>query len=149
MSSSEDQKRRVQEEYDADPIEVNRRIVAEYRSNGGKVAGFGGASRMLLLTTRGARSGYTRTAPMMYLTDGDRLVVYASNAGSRNHPAWYHNLVADPNVTVEVGSESFAATAVVTAGGERESLWRLFPFPEHQEKAGRQIPVIALERKRG
>jgi deazaflavin-dependent oxidoreductase (nitroreductase family) len=147
MSSTEDQRRRVADEYRANPIEVNRRIVEEYRSNGGKVGQLGGTSRLLLLTTKGARSGLPRTAPMMYASDGDRLVVYASDAGAPHHPGWYHNLVAYPEVTVEVGSDRFDATAVVTAGDERERLWRLFPFPEHQEKAQREIPVIAVERR--
>lgn len=147
MSSTEDQRRRVADEYRANPIEVNRRIVEEYRSNGGKVGQLGGSSRLLLLTTLGARSGLPRTAPMMYASDGDRLVVFASDAGAPHHPAWYHNLVAHPQVTVEVGADRFDATAVVTTGDERERLWRLFPFPEHQEKAQREIPVIALERR--
>jgi deazaflavin-dependent oxidoreductase (nitroreductase family) len=147
MASNEDQRRRMADEYSADPIELNRRIVEEYRANGGKVARLGGSSRLLLLTTRGAKSGRRRTTPMMYMTDGDRLVVYASNAGSKDHPAWYRNLVVHPEVTVEVGSERFDGTAVVTAGEERDRLWRLFPFPEHQEKTPRKIPVIALERR--
>ena len=147
MSSTEDPRRQVADEYRANPIDVNRRIVEEYRSNGGKVGQLGGTSRLLLLTTLGARSGLLRTAPMMYASDGDRFVVFASDAGAPHHPAWYHNLVADPEVSVEVGSDRFDATAVVTTGDERERLWRLFPFPEHQEKAQRQIPVIALKRR--
>jgi deazaflavin-dependent oxidoreductase (nitroreductase family) len=147
MASNDDQRRRWSEEYQANPVEANRRIVQEYRATGGSVPGFGGSSGMLLLTTTGARSGHRRTTPMMYRRDGDRLVVFASNIGSKGHPAWYHNLVAHPDVTVEVGSERFDATAVVTTGEERDRLWRLFPFPEHQEKTDRQIPVIALERR--
>jgi deazaflavin-dependent oxidoreductase (nitroreductase family) len=148
MSSTDDQRRRVvAEEYAADPIEVNRRIIEEHRANAGHVAQLGGPSRLLLLTTSGARTGQARTAPMMYLTDGDRLVVFASNIGSEQHPGWYHNLVAHPAVTVEVGGDRFDATAIVTRGEERERLWGLFPFPEHQERTRRQIPVIALERR--
>ena len=148
MSSTEDARRDMADRYAADPLEVNRRIVEEYRANEGRVAGFGGPSRMLVLTTRGARTGQARSTPMMYVADGDRLVVYASNVGARRHPAWYHNLVAHPDVTVEVGADRIEATAVVTSGEERERLWKRFPFPEHQEKAGRQIPVVALERRR-
>lgn len=148
MGSTEDQRRRTAQEYLANPIEVNRQIVEEYRLNRGRVPRLGGTSGLLLLTTRGARSGQLRTAPMMYVTEGDRYVVYASDAGARQHPAWYHNLVAHPEVIVEVGTDRFGATAVITTGDERERLWRLFPFPEHQEKAQRQIPVIALERRR-
>jgi deazaflavin-dependent oxidoreductase (nitroreductase family) len=135
--------------YLADPLGVNRRIVEEYRAKAGHVAGMGGPSRMLILTTRGARTGQPRTAPMMYVTDGDRLVVYASNVGAPRHPAWYLNVVAHPDVTVEVGGDRFEAVAVVTAGEERERLWRLFPFPEHQDRTSRSIPVVALVRAPG
>jgi len=133
-------------EYASDPLATNRRIVDEYRATGGHVAGTGGPSGMLLLTTRGAVTGQEHTAPMMYRRDGDRLVVYAANAGSTRHPGWYRNLVANPDVTVEVGDERFDATAVVAAGEERERLWAMFPFPQFQEQAGREIPVVALER---
>jgi deazaflavin-dependent oxidoreductase (nitroreductase family) len=143
--SSDDERSRASQEYAADPIATNRRIVEEYRARAGHV--FGGPSGMLLLTTTGARSGRPHTAPMMYVADGDRLVVFASNIGAQHHPGWYHNLVAHPAVTVEVGSERVDARAVVTAGEERERLWRRFPFPEHQESAGRLIPVVALERR--
>jgi deazaflavin-dependent oxidoreductase (nitroreductase family) len=146
MSDTEDRRSRPAS-YAADPLAVNRRIVEEYRANAGQVAGMGGPSRMLLLTTRGARSGQPRTAPMMYLTDGDRLVVYASNAGAPRPPGWYLNVVAHPDVTVEVGGDRFEAVAAVAAGEERERLWRLFPFPEHQDRAGRQIPVVVLDRR--
>jgi deazaflavin-dependent oxidoreductase (nitroreductase family) len=147
MSSSDDQRRSAADAYAADPVAVNRRIVEEYRANGGNVAGMGGPSGMLLLTTTGARTGQPRTAPMMYRLDGDRLVVFASNIGAEHHPGWYRNLVAHPGVTVEVGAERFDAIAVVAAGEERERLWRLFPFPQHQEKTSRQIPVVTLERR--
>jgi deazaflavin-dependent oxidoreductase (nitroreductase family) len=147
MSDPNDARRRMADEYAADPIAVNRRIVEEYRATGGNVPQMGGPSRMLLLTTTGARTGQVRTTPMMYVTDGERLVVFASNAGSRQHPAWYHNLVAHPDVTVEVGSDRFDASATVTGDGDRLRLWGLFPFPEHQERAQREIPVIALERR--
>jgi deazaflavin-dependent oxidoreductase (nitroreductase family) len=148
MNDTDDQRRSRSEEYAADPIQLNRRIVEEYRANGGQVAQFGGPSGMLLLTTTGAQSSQPRTAPMMYRTDGDRAVVFASNMGAEHHPGWYHNLVAQPNVTVEIGGDRFEATATTTTGEERERLWRLFPFPEHQDRAGRQIPVVVLERRR-
>ncbi len=145
MDDHQPQERR--EEYWADPIAVNRRVVEQYRATGGYVDGFSGPSRMLLLTTRGARSGQPRTAPVMYVMDGDRPVVFASNIGAPRHPGWYRNLVADPNITVEIGSERFPATAVVASGEERERLWQMFPFPEHQERTRRQIPVVVLERR--
>lgn len=142
---SDDSRRGLSERYAGDPLAVNRTLVERYRANGGDLGGgFGGAGRMLLLTTTGARSGRPQTAPMMYVRDGDRLVVFASNAGAPKHPAWYHNLVANPEATVEVGSDRFQARATITAGDERKRLWKLFPFPEHEEKAGRQIPVVTL-----
>ncbi len=142
-----DEQRRRAQAYAADPVALNRKIIADYRAYAGNVAGFGGPSRMLLLTTVGARTGEPRTAPMMYVRDGDRLVVFASNAGAERHPSWFHNVVAHPEVTVEVGGERFEATAAVTGGEERDRLWRMFPFPEHQERAGRPIPVVALQRR--
>jgi deazaflavin-dependent oxidoreductase (nitroreductase family) len=135
--------------YLADPLGVNQRIVEQYRANAGEVDGMGGPSRMLLLTTRGARSGQPRTVPMFYVADGDRCVVYASNVGAPRHPGWYLNAVAHPDVTVEVGADRFDAVAVVAAGEERERLWRLFPFQEHQRWTSRQIPVVALVRHPG
>ncbi|HET9999935.1 MAG TPA: nitroreductase family deazaflavin-dependent oxidoreductase [Ktedonobacteraceae bacterium] len=129
----------------------NQRLIEEFRadrSNNGEA--FKGRP-LLLLTTTGARSGQRRTTPMMYVFDGDRLLVIASNAGAPKHPAWYRNLVAHPQVTVEVGKETYEATAIVTEGAERQQLWtrivEQYPFfADHQAKITRQIPVIALER---
>ena len=109
---------------------------------------------LLLLTTTGAKSGQLRTKPMMFIPDGDRLLVIASNAGAAIHPDWYRNLVAHPEVTVEVGNETFKAIASVTEGPERQRLWsrvvELYPFfADHQAKTTRQIPVIVLERREG
>jgi deazaflavin-dependent oxidoreductase (nitroreductase family) len=145
MSESNEDRARLADQYRSDPLAVNRMMIERYRATGGSPGGqAGGADRMLLLTTVGARSGQPRTTPMMYRRDGDRLVVYASNSGAPKPPAWYRNVVAHPDVTVEVGSDRFAAIAAVTEGEERERLWKLFPFPEHEDQAGRQIPVIAL-----
>ena len=124
----------------------NRKVIEEFRANKGA-----GGRALLLLTTTGARSGLARTTPMMYIPDGERLLVIASNAGAPKHPDWYRNLVASSRVTVEVGPETYDATAVVTEGDERERLWRMivgqYPFfADHQAKISRQIPVVALER---
>jgi deazaflavin-dependent oxidoreductase (nitroreductase family) len=107
---------------------------------------------ILLLTTIGARSGQPRVAPLGYLTDGERLLVFASDMGASRHPAWYHNLVAHPEVTVEVGGETFQAIARIAEGAEREQLWAraLIQFPfidDHQAKTSRQIPLVILTRK--
>ena len=135
----------------ADQNEYNRQLIEEFRANRG-VDGTALEGRpLLLLTTTGARSGRPHITPMMYIPDGDRLLVIASNAGAPTHPDWYRNLVAHPQVTVEVGNETYAATAKVLEGTERERLWNkvveLYPFfAQHQAKISRQIPVIALER---
>ncbi len=109
---------------------------------------------MLLLTTTGARSGKRRTLPVGYMPDGDRLIIFATKGGLPTNPDWYHNLVAHPEVTVEVGTETFDVTAVVITGEERDRLYarqveRAPVFAEYQAKTTRQIPVIALERRKG
>ena len=131
----------------------NRQLIEEFRANRGKSGGPMGGRALLLLTTTGAKSGQLHTTPMMYIPDGDRLLVIASNAGAPIHPDWYHNLVAYPEVTVEVGNEIFEAIAIVAEGPERQRLWtrvvKLYPFfADHQAKVTRQIPVIVLERRR-
>lgn len=132
----------------------NRQLIEEFRANRGKSGGPMEGRPLLLLTTTGAKSGQLRTTPMMYIPDGNRLLVIASNAGAPVHPDWYRNLVAYPEVTVEVGNEIFEAIAIVTEGPERQRLWtrvvELYPFfADHQAKVTRQIPVIVLERREG
>ena len=129
----------------------NKQIIEEFRSNGGKVGGAFEGAPLLLLTTTGARSGIARTTPVMYLPDGERLVIFASKAGAVTNPDWYHNLVAHPEATVEVGSETFKVTAVEVMGEERDRLYArqatLFPgFADYEAKTTRRIPVIALRR---
>ena len=132
----------------------NRQLIEEFRANRGKSGGPMEGRPLLLLTTTGAKSGQLRTTPMMYIPDGNRLLVIASNAGAPAHPDWYRNLVAYPEVTVEVGNEIFEAIAIVTEGPERQRLWtrvvELYPFfADHQAKVTRQIPVIVLKRWEG
>ncbi|MHB8600773.1 MAG: nitroreductase family deazaflavin-dependent oxidoreductase [Ktedonobacteraceae bacterium] len=134
-----------------DQKDYNRQLIEEFRANRGKAGGPFEGRPMLLLTTTGARSGQSRTTPMMYVPDGARLLVIASNVGAPIHPDWYHNLVTHSEVTVEVKDEIYKATAIVTEGAERERLWASiiaqYPFfTDHQAKTTRQIPVIALER---
>jgi deazaflavin-dependent oxidoreductase (nitroreductase family) len=131
--------------------EYNRRLIEEFRAGrlepGGPLEG----RPMLLLTTKGAKTGRRHTTPLMYVLDGGRLLVIASNAGAPRHPDWYRNLSADPGVTVEVGAETYEATAAELEGEERERAWgeivASYPFfAEHEEKAApRRIPVVALE----
>jgi deazaflavin-dependent oxidoreductase (nitroreductase family) len=135
----------------ADMNEFNRRVIEDFRANGGKVSGQFAGAPMLLLTTKGAKSGRTYTTPLVHTRDGDRIIIIASKAGAPKSPDWYHNLVANPIVTVEVGTQQFQAKAVVTAGAERERLYnaqaKQMPiFNEYRQKTTRQIPVIALER---
>ena len=132
----------------------NRQLIEEFRADRGKNGGPMAGRPLLLLTTTGAKSGQLRTTPMMYIRDGDRLLVIASNAGAPTHPDWYRNLVAHPEVTVEVGNETFKANAIVTEGLERQRLWsrvvELYPFfADHQAKTTRPIPVIVLRRLEG
>lgn len=132
--------------------DYNRRVIEEFRAHGGKVGEEWEGTPLLLLTTIGARSGERRTTPMGYMTNGDRLIVWAANGGSPTNPDWYHNLLAHPHVTVEVGTQTFDAIAVVTADAERNRLWTqgvaLYPqLAEHQAKTARQIPVIAFSRQ--
>jgi len=134
------------------PNDYNSKIIEEFRANGGKVGGQFAGAPLLLLTTTGAKSGQTRVTPLGYQRDGGRLIVYASMLGAPTNPAWYHNLVAHPEVTVEVGDETFDGTAIVTSGAERSRLWdravELSPFlGEHQARTTRQIPVIVLSRR--
>lgn len=131
--------------------EFNQKVITEFRANKGKVGGRYANTPLLLLTTTGAKSGKTYTNPLAYTKDGDRLVVIASLGGAPQNPSWYHNLVAHPETTVEVGSERFQAKATVATGEERQRLYnqqaaQLPAFAEYQKKTKRQIPVIVLTR---
>jgi deazaflavin-dependent oxidoreductase (nitroreductase family) len=133
--------------------DFNQNIIAEFRANAGKVGGPFAGRPMLLLTTTGAKSGQPRTSPLVYTTDGDRLVVIASKGGAPTNPAWYHNLLANPEVTLEVGTERFPARATVATGQRRERLFAaqaaLMPgFADYQRNTTRQLPVITFERQR-
>lgn len=136
----------------SNPNDFNQQVIAEFRANGGKVGGPFADRSMLLLTTTGAKSGQPRTSPLVYTTDGDRIVIIASKGGAPTNPDWYHNLVAHPTATVELGTEKFQARATVTEGQERQRLYdlqaALMPgFAEYQKNTTRQIPVFVLERE--
>src|SRR5271154_7027351 len=96
--------------------EFNRAIIDEFRANGGKVGGPFEGAPVLLLTATGAKSGERRTTPVMYLPDGERMVIFASKAGAPTNPAWYHNLLANPSATVEVGTSTVEVSARVASG---------------------------------
>jgi deazaflavin-dependent oxidoreductase (nitroreductase family) len=139
------------ESFNADPRAFNRNLIAEFRANGGKVSSIPSNGRLLVLTTTGARSGQPHAVPLGFARDGDRPVIIASNNGAPKAPAWYHNLAANPEVTVEVGTDRYQAQAIVAEGAERERLVELLAtqlpfFADHEQRAGRQIPIVALER---
>jgi deazaflavin-dependent oxidoreductase (nitroreductase family) len=131
----------------------NDKIIAEFRENDGKVGGNFAGSHLVLLTTTGAKSGEQRTSPMMYFPDGDRILVVASKAGAPENPAWYHNLVANPDVHVEQSTDDgiveYDATASVLPREERDPLYeqigkRAPGFAAYQERTQRIIPLVAL-----
>lgn len=132
--------------------DFNQRMIEEFRANDGKIiSGPLAGGPLVLLTTTGAKSGQTRVSPLAYTKDGDRLVIIASKAGAPTNPDWFHNVCANPTVTVEVGTERYQARAVIAEGQERERLYKqmaqqLPVFAEYQQKTTRQIPVIILER---
>ena len=130
----------------------NQRIIDEFRSNGGKVGGQFEGAPLLLLHTRGAKTGGERVHPVMYQAVGDDFAVFASKAGAPTNPAWYHNLRANPGGSVEVGAETVEVVARVAEGEERERIWaaqkEAYPgFADYERKTTRQIPVVILERK--
>src|SRR5690242_3963727 len=131
------------------PDNYNHHIIEQFRANGG-ITDYPGP--LVLLTTIGARSGQPRTTPVAYSVDGAHLVIIASAGGAPSDPDWYHNLVAHPMVTVELGSETFQACAQVADGAERDRLYAQhalalgFSTSDYREKTTRQIPVIILAR---
>lgn len=135
----------------SDMKRFNQALVEEYRANGGQLSGRMARSRLILLTTTGARSGRPHTTPLGYGVDGERLIVIASNNSAASHPDWYHNIIACPDVTVELGNERFAARATVLEGDARERMLPLVNervpfFAGQQERTARQIPIVILER---
>lgn len=129
----------------------NRQIIEEFRLRGGKVGGMFEGAPIVLLHTTGAKSGKERVNPLVAFPDGERIFVFASYGGAPNDPDWFHNLVANPQVTVEFGHDTYAATARIIDGAERDDIWNrqvaLRPnFGEYQDKTARIIPVVELVR---
>ena len=134
----------------AEMNDFNRTIIDEFRANGGKVGGQFEGAPMVLITTTGAKSGQPRTNPLMYLPDGDRVVIFASKAGAPTNPDWFHNIVANPQVTVEIGADRYEARATVVSGDERDELYArqaaAYPgFADYAANTERVIPVVVLE----
>jgi deazaflavin-dependent oxidoreductase (nitroreductase family) len=129
----------------------NAKIIDEFRANAGKVGGPFEGAPMILLHTVGAKSGEERLHPVVYQPVGDAMAVFASKGGAPTNPAWYHNIVANPRFTVEVGTDRFEVQARVAEGEERDRIWERQKqqnpgFAEYEQKTTRQIPVVILER---
>lgn len=132
----------------------NQQVIDEFRANGGQVLGYFDGIPLLLLITTGAKSSQPHTTPLSYLADDSRYIVFAAAGGAAAHPDWYHNLIADPRVTVEARGEVFEATAVVVAGEERDALFERYAAVQpqlalYQDRTTRRIPVVALIRRTG
>ena len=140
------------EDYPNDFKAYNRALVDEFRDNGGAVTGMFAKVPLVLLTTKGAKTGNLYTTPVVHSRDEHgNVVVVASKGGAPDNPQWYRNLVANPEVTVELPNETYTAHARIAEGEERERLYdaqaKLMPgFDEYRKKTTRQIPVIVLER---
>jgi deazaflavin-dependent oxidoreductase (nitroreductase family) len=136
----------------------NQQVIEEFRTHGGHVGGFYENGSLLLLTTIGSKSGKSCTTPLAYQAEGSRLILIAANIGATKHPDWYYNLLAHPQVTVEIGQETFSAIATIVEGQERERIlakgraaWaearkRNPELPDMPEDTTRRVPVIALQR---
>ena len=127
----------------------NQTVIDEFRANGGETTGPFAGAPLLLLNSKGAKSGDTRTSPVVHTRDGGRYIIIASKAGADTNPSWYHNLVVNPEATIEVGADTIPVVATVAEGEERTRLYdaqaALMPnFAEYAEKTTREIPVFIL-----
>ncbi len=131
------------------PADFNTQIIEEFRANGGRVGGMFDGTPLLLLHHTGAKSGKRRINPLVYQGDDGRYVVFASKAGAPTNPDWYHNLKANPSVTIEVGTNTLDVVASEASGDERERLYRAQAestpqLAQYAEQTDRVIPVIVL-----
>jgi len=137
----------------ANPVNnYNTQIIEEFHANEGKVGGPFDGTTLLLLTHRGAKTGRERTNPLAYIEEDGRYFVFGSKGGASTNPDWYHNLRANPDATIEIGTKKFDVTAEVLTGEERDRVWtrnvRERPaFGDYEKRTSRKIPVIALTRK--
>ena len=137
--------------WSAQIIEANKEIVAEFRANGGRVGGYFADAPMLLLHHIGARTGDEHVNPLVYVRDGDDLVVAASKGGAPDNPAWYHNLKAHPRVAIELGTETLTVEATEVYGEERDRFYRRLAhmrpaFAGYETRTDRVIPMLRLTR---
>jgi deazaflavin-dependent oxidoreductase (nitroreductase family) len=131
------------------PNDWNARVIDEFRANGGKVEAFP-ANNLVLLHHTGAKSGQERVSPVAYQVVDGGYAIFASKAGAPDNPAWYHNLIANPTATIEIGTDTVPVTARVASPEEREPIWTRQKqdqpgFAEYEQKTTRQIPVVILE----
>jgi deazaflavin-dependent oxidoreductase (nitroreductase family) len=131
--------------------DYNQSIIDEFRANKGAVGGPFEGAPMVLLHHKGRKTGTERINPLVYMDDGDRILIFASKGGSSKHPEWYLNLMSNPDATVEVGTEKYAVKAEEVVGEERDRLYAKNAaerpaFGQYQERTTRVIPVIALTR---
>jgi deazaflavin-dependent oxidoreductase (nitroreductase family) len=132
--------------------DFNAQIMAEFRANGGNVGGPFTGVPMVIVHHTGAKSGIVRHAPLAYLPDGDDVVIFASKGGDPTNPAWYHNLIANPDTVVELGSEIVPVHVREATGAERDELFErqkraMPPFADYEARTTRIIPVLVLERR--
>jgi len=132
--------------------EWNKQIIAEFRANAGEVGGAFKGATVLLLHTTGAKSGTPRTNPLVYLPDGERWVIIASKGGAPKNPDWYYNLLAHPEMPIEVGTDTIDVEAKEVTGPERDELYarqvaRFASFGNYEKATARKIPVIRLTRR--
>ncbi len=135
-----------------DMNEFNKQIIDDFRANSGVVGGQFAGAPMILVHHKGAKSGTERVAPLVYQADGDSWVIFASKAGAPANPAWYYNLVANPDTTIEVGAETIEVAVSEVDGDERNRLWEaqkaaMPQFAEYEAKTDRTIPVLVMHRR--
>ena len=131
--------------------DFNQQVIEEFRANGGKVGGPFEGAPMILVHHIGAKSGAERVTPLVYFPDGDRMVIMASKAGAPTNPDWYYNLIANPRVDVEVGTETLTVDTTEVVGDQRAELWTrvvaaMPGFGEYEKQTTRTIPVMVLTR---
>jgi deazaflavin-dependent oxidoreductase (nitroreductase family) len=131
------------------PADFNAQVIEEFRANEGKAGGMFEGMPLVLVHNVGAKSGTEYVTPLVYLPDGGRYLIFASKGGAPSHPGWFHNLKAEPNVTIEVGSDTTEAVAEEITGEERDRLYAIQEeqqpqFAGYAQKTDRKIPVIAL-----
>lgn len=135
-----------------DMNDFNEQIMAEFRANGGEVGGPFTGVPMVIVHHKGARSGIVRHAPLAYLPNGDEVVIFASKGGDPTNPAWYHNLIANPDTVMELGTELVPVRVREAIGVERDELFErqkkaMPPFADYEARTSRIIPVLVLERR--